>query len=83
MGQVLHGCATTTEAYDIGSVLDLGIQPLQRVVAVDLQPVRAWEVHVRKPLVLGNVHQLGRLEQGLADLVGTGPQVPSAPLIWH
>jgi hypothetical protein len=45
------------------------VQPLQRVGAVDLQPVREG-VHVRQHLVFGVVHHLGQLGHGLAELVG-------------
>ena len=45
------------DAHDVGPALDLGVQPLQRVGAVDLRPVRS-----REPPVFGASHKV--LRQG-------------------
>jgi hypothetical protein len=48
------------DAYDIRAPLDLGVQPLQRVGAVDLGPVRSREGHERQHIVLGLVQFASR-----------------------
>jgi hypothetical protein len=41
------GAVVREDAHDIRASLDLGVQPLERVGAVDLQPMRLREVHAR------------------------------------
>ncbi len=54
----------------LGSPLDFCVQPLQRVGAVDLRPMRLWEGHEGEHVVLGLVHQCPKLWELAAQLVG-------------
>ena len=70
--QPCDGCAVEEDAHDVCSPLDLGVEPLQRVGAVDLGPVRTWEGHDGEHIVFGLVHASGQLKL-LAELVDHGP----------
>src|SRR4051812_44495009 len=60
-------------ADDVGAALDLAVEPLDRVGAVQLGPVRGGEVHVGEDGLLGGVHQGSQFWQLGAELVGNGP----------
>ena len=54
----------------VGAALDLAVEPLNRVRAVQLDPMRGGEVHVGEDVLLGGVHQGGELRDLGTDLVG-------------
>jgi hypothetical protein len=57
---------------DIGAPLDLGIEPFQRIGAVDLRTMGLWEAHERQDLGFRFIHQPGELGELRAQLIGDG-----------
>jgi site-specific DNA recombinase len=68
-----HGGFGGKDTDHVGAALDLAIEPLDRVGAVQLGPMRGGEVHVGEDVFLGGVHQGGELGHLGAELVGNGP----------
>ena len=64
-----NGRVVGEDTYDFGAALDLGVEPLQRVGDVYLQPVRTGEGHGRQHFVLGAVHQRTQLGQLASQLI--------------
>ena len=65
-----------TSADDLGAALDLAVEALQRVRAVELCPMLGREVHGRQHIGLGVVHQRCGLGQLGAQLIGNGAPLP-------
>ena len=63
-------------ADDLGAALDLAVEALQRVRAVELRPVLGREVHVSQDIGLGVVHHRCELWQLGAQLIGDGAPLP-------
>jgi len=58
------------DADNISTPLDLAIEPLDRIVAVQLRAVLGWEGHVGQHILLGAVHQGSEFWHGRAQLIG-------------
>jgi hypothetical protein len=68
--QAGDGALVGKDADDIGAALDLAVEALDGVGAVDLGAVLAREVHVGEHVMFGGVHQFGQLRHFRAELVG-------------
>ena len=62
-------CFVWEDADDIAASLDLPIETLQRVGAVDLGTVLGREVHIGKDIGLGVVHQCCQLGHSRSQLI--------------
>ena len=60
------------DADDLGAPLDLAVEALQRVGAVQLGTMLGGEAHVGQHIRLGVIHQGGQLRELGAQLVGDG-----------
>ena len=58
------------DTHDLGAALDLRVEPLQRIGAVDLRPMGLGKRHERQHVGLGLVHHRGELREALAQLIG-------------
>ena len=63
-------------AHNVRTALNLAVEPLQRIGAVDLGPVFPGKGHERQHIVLGRVHQRSQFGHPGAELVGD-----AAPLL--
>ena len=67
------GCFVRKDADDIGAALDLAVEALDRVGAVQLGPVFPGKVHEGQHILLGGIHQGGQPGHRGAELVGHFP----------
>ena len=58
------------DADDLGAALDLAVEPLQRIGAVDLGPVILGKAHEGEDIGFGFVHQCGELGHLGPELIG-------------
>ena len=71
--QAYDGGVVGEDSDDVGLTLDLGVEPLEGIGAVDLRSVRLRERHERQHFDFSSVHELSELRQLGAQLIGDDP----------